>query len=359
MSRQEAQAKPMAQAKPLTQAKPLVGALPGPRSRGAARPAGRAWRPTETQRDWLVFALVMAVAWLLPVSLGGFALYLGLIVAFHAIAALGLQLMVGVAGQLSLGHAAFMGIGAYATVILEKRFGLSFPLACLGAVALTTAAGLLMAQLIRLNGVYFKIATFGFGVIVHQIIANWVSLTGGTAGITGVPPLTIAGYALRTRLDLFIAEMVALTLVYALLLRLSHGRIGRAFRALGQNETAARSVGIPTDAYRMIAITLGCAAAGLAGSFMPHVFRFISPESFTWHESVVLLIMITVGGLGSLPGAIVGAALLVVLPEYLRDFAQYKMLAYGVLLIASMALMPRGVAGLLADAARRLGRRAS
>ena len=296
-------------------------------------------------RDWLIFALVMGVAWSLPLGLGGFYLYLGCIVAFHAIAALGLQLMVGIAGQLSLGHAAFMGIGAYATVILEKQFGLSFPVACLIAVGITAAAGLMMAQLIRLSGIYFKIATFGFGVIVYQIITNWVPVTGGTAGITGVPTATVAGYALRTRFDLFVALMVVLTCVYILLLRLSHGRIGRAFRALGQNEAAARSIGIKTDGYKMIAITLGCAIAGLGGAFMPHVFRFISPESFTWHESIVLLIMITVGGIGSLPGAIVGSALLVVLPEYLRDFAQYKMLAYGVLLIASMVYLPKGIAG--------------
>lgn len=306
--------------------------------------------------DWLCFLAVLLVFWTLPIYMGGFALYLGCIVAFYAIAALGLQLMVGVAGQLSLGHAAFMGIGAYATVLLEKKAGLSFLPASLTAVVLTSVAGFLMSLLIRLNGIYFKIATFGFGIIVHQIITNWVSLTGGTAGVTGVPTATVMGYPLRSRVDLFIAEMVALTVVYALLLRLGHGRIGRAFRAIGQNESAARSIGIPTDPYRMIAIALGCAIAGLGGAFIPHVFRFISPESFTWHESVVLLIMITVGGLGSMPGAIIGAALLVVLPEYLRDFAEYKMLAYGVLLITSMAFMPKGLAGLASSIARRIRR---
>lgn len=309
-------------------------------------------------RDWIIFAVVIGLAWLIPTQLGGFFLYLGCIVAFHAIAALGLQLMVGVAGQLSLGHAAFMGIGAYTTVLLEKTFAMPFLPATLIAVAVTAFAGLLMGQLIRLSGIYFKIATFGFGVIVHQILTNWVSVTGGTKGVTGVPVATLFGYELRSRLDLFIVEMAVLTAVYFILLRLSHGRIGRAFRAIGQNETAARSMGIATDAYRMIAITLGCAIAGLGGAFMPHVFRFISPESFTWHESIVLLIMITVGGLGSLPGAILGATLLIVLPEYLRDFAEYKMLAYGVLLIVSMLFLPRGLAGVGAAIERAVsGRR--
>ena len=296
----------------------------------------------------------MALAWTIPIGLGSFATYLGSVVAFYAIAALGLQVMVGLAGQLSLGHAAFLGIGAYTAVILEKRLGLSFPLAFAGAVGLSAAAGLLMAQLIRLSGVYFKIATFGFGIIVDQILANWVPMTGGTAGLRGVPPFSIAGFTLTSRSDLFVAEMVALTVVYAMLLCLSHGRIGRAFRALGQNEAAARSVGIPTNTYRMAAITIGCAVAGIGGAFIPQVYRFVSPESFSWHESLVLLIMITIGGLGSLPGAILGATILIVLPEYLRGFAEYKMLAYGVLLIVSLTFMPRGLTGIVASCAARL-----
>ena len=304
--------------------------------------------------DWTVFVLLMATCWGVPIALGGFPLYLGCIVAFSAIAALGLQIMVGMASQLSLGHAAFIGIGAYAAVLGEKRLGLGFVSAALLAVVASAMAGLLMAQLVRLSGVYFKIATFGFGIIVHQLMVNLVPVTGGTAGLRGIPPITIANVAFRSRLDLFVLEMAALTIVYALLLRLSRGRIGRAFRALGQNEAAARSIGIPTTAYRVGAITTGCAVAGLGGAFFPHVFRFVGPESFGWSDSLTFLIMITVGGLGSLPGAVVGAAVLIIGPEYLRDFAEYKMLAYGVLLIASMALMPRGLAGVAIAAAQRL-----
>ena len=304
--------------------------------------------------DWLIYAVVMILAVVVPIMLGGFSLYLGCVVAFYAIAALGLQVMVGLAGQLSLGHAAFLGVGAYGAVIAEMRLGLSFPAACLVGTLLASLTGLLMAQLIRLSGIYFKIATFGFGIILHQCFTNWVPLTGGTAGLKGIPPLVIAGYALTTRLQLFLLEMAALAIVYFFLLRLSHGRFGRGFRSLGQNEAAARSIGIPTTKFKMLAIVLGCGIAGLAGTFLPHVMRFVSPESFSWHDSLVLLIMITIGGLGSLPGAILGAAIMVVLPEYLRDFAQYKMLAYGVLLIASMALMPRGVAGVVEMAWIRL-----
>jgi branched-chain amino acid transport system permease protein len=246
--------------------------------------------------DWLVFVLVMAVAASVPLLLGGFSLYLGCVVAFYAIAALGLQVMVGLAGQLSLGHAAFLGVGAYGAVLAEQRLGLSFPVACVIGVSLATLAGLLMAQLIRLSGIYFKIATFGFGIILHQFFTNLVPITGGTAGLRGIPPLVIADYALTSRLQLFLLELGALALVYFLLLRLTHGRFGRAFRSLGQNEAAARSIGIPTTRFKMLAIVLGCGIAGFAGTFLPHVMHFVSPESFSWHDSLVLLIMITVGG---------------------------------------------------------------
>lgn len=308
-------------------------------------------------RDWLAFAAVVAAFCALPVLGSGFSIYLGCIVIYFAIAALGLQIMVGFAGQLSLGHAAFIGIGAYGTVLAEQRLGLSFvPASLIGTLA-ASLAGLLMAQMIRLSGIYFKIATFGFGIIIHQMMTNWVWLTGGTAGLKGIRPIEIAGHTFSSRLDLYLLELGALVVVYALLLRLTHGRIGRAFRALGQNEAAARSIGIPTTAYRMVAITLGCAVAGFAGTFMPHVMRFVSPETFNWHESLVLLIMITVGGLASLPGAIIGAAVMIVLPEYMRDLAEYKMLAYGLLLIACLTVMPRGVAGVLDAMWRRsLGR---
>jgi branched-chain amino acid transport system permease protein len=303
------------------------------------------------RRDWLIFGVVMVLGWGAPLLAGGFYLYLGLTVAIYAIAALGLQVMVGLAGQLSLGHAAFVGLGAYTTVLLEKTYAMPFLAAAGCGMLVAGLMGLLMAQLVRLSGVYFKIATFGFGIIVYQIISNTTWLTGGHVGIRGIPAISIFGTALTTRKELFILEMLALTVVYALLLRLCHGRVGRALSAIGQNESAARSVGIPTNAYRMVVITIGCAVAGLAGSFLPHLMRFLSPESFGWHESLVLLIMITVGGLGSLPGAILGALILIVVPEYMRELAEYKMLVYGVLLVLCMMFLPTGLVALPATVA--------
>jgi branched-chain amino acid transport system permease protein len=153
---------------------------------------------------------------------------------------------------------------------------------------------------------------------------------------------------------LFILATAFLTIIYVLLLRLTDGRIGRAFRALGQNEVAARSIGIPIVRYKMSVITIGCAVAGFAGTLVPHIYNFLNPEEFTWLQSLVVLIMITVGGLGSLPGAVIGAAILLVTPEYLRALAEYKMLGYGVLLIASMVFLPRGITGAVASLVGRV-----
>ena len=305
---------------------------------------------------WPAFALIMVPFWLLPPLLGEFALYMAAIVAVFATAALGLQVMVGLAGQLSLGHAAFLGVGAYVSALLQKRYGMPFVATALIGTGAAALVGLLMAQLIRLSGIYFKIATFGFGIIVYQILTNWSSVTGGFAGLIGIPRIHLFGYALSSKLALFVLSATFLTLAYAALLRLTDGRIGRALRALGQNETAARSIGIPIVRYKMAVITIGCAAAGLAGTLVPHIYNFLNPEEFTWLQSLVLLIMITVGGLGSLPGAIIGAAILLVIPEYLRGLAEYKMLGYGILLILSMVFLPRGVTGAISALLARIPR---
>ena len=306
---------------------------------------------------WLAFAAVMIPFWVLPPLLGDFALYMGSIVAVYATAAIGLQVVVGLAGQLSLGHAAFLGVGAYVSVVLQKLYGLPFGATALAGTAAAALTGLLMAQLIRLSGVYFKIATFGFGIIVYQILTNWSSVTGGFAGVIGIPPIRFFGHTVHDKLALFLLAATFLTLVYILLLRLTDGRIGRAFRALGQNEIAARSIGIPIVRYKMSVITIGCAVAGFSGTLIPHIYNFLNPEEFTWLQSLVLLIMITVGGLGSLPGAVIGTVILLVIPEYLRALAEYKMLGYGILLIASMIFLPRGIIGAIGSLIDRFVRR--
>jgi len=301
------------------------------------------------RRSWQTLVAVCGLMVALPLATGPFGIYLGCTIACYAIAAIGLQLMVGIAGQLSLGHAAFMAIGSYGTALAQMRLGLSFlPAAALGVLA-SAGGGILMAQLIRLSGVYFKIATFGFGVIVYQLISNWSSLTGGHTGLTRIPPIGLAGLTIQSRLGLFMVIVTVLVLAYVLSLRMTQGRAGRALLAIGENEAAAEAIGINVSGYKMSVIVFGCALGGVGGAFLPQLTGFINPDGFTWSESILLLIMITIGGLGSLPGAVIGAAILIVVPEYLRDLAEYKMLLFGMLLVLALIFMPRGVAGLAND----------
>ncbi|WP_439360432.1 branched-chain amino acid ABC transporter permease [Bradyrhizobium sp. DASA03007] len=298
-----------------------------------------------SRRQWITALIILAILWGLPFSIGGFAFYLGTIVAIYATSALGLQLMVGLGGQLSLGHAAFLGIGAYATALLELRAGFSYIAASACGAAIGGIFGLLMAQLIRLSGVYFKIATFGFGIIAYQLMHNLAAITGGHGGLTGIPPLDVLGVNFDDPSRLYAIAAMMVTITYVLFLRLVNSRAGRAFSAIGQNEIAARSIGVPVEAYKMAVIVIGCTVAAWAGSLVPHLYQYVSPDYFGWHESLVLLIIITVGGHGSMAGAVLGAAILIVIPEYMRDLAEYKMLMYGVLLVAFMMLLPKGVAG--------------
>jgi branched-chain amino acid transport system permease protein len=312
---------------------------------------------TRDRQAWRTLVIVCALFIAIPLLAGSFGTYLGCVIACYAIATLGLQLMVGVAGQLSLGHAAFMAVGSYVTVLAQMRLGLGFfPAAALGVLA-SALTGLVMAQLIRLSGIYFKIATFGFGVIVYQIISNWSSVTGGHTGLTRIPPIQLGTFSASTRAKLFLVIVAAFVAAYVLTLRMVQGRAGRALLAIGQNEPAAEAIGVNISGYKMAVIVFGCALGGLGGAFLPQLNGFINADSFTWAESLLLLIMITVGGLGSLPGAVVGTAVLIVVPEYLRDLAEYKMLLFGGLLVLALIFMPRGLAGVGEDLLR-FGRRA-
>lgn len=317
---------------------------------GAVRqPRSHAGGYSFQRRDWNAWRtlLMVCVAMVtIPLLTGSFGIYLGCVIACYAIATIGLQLMVGMAGQLSLGHAAFMAVGSYVTVLAQMRLGLGFFFAATLGVLASALMGLLMAQMIRLSGIYFKIATFGFGVIVYQIISNWSSLTGGHTGLTKIPPIQLGGFSVTTRTQLFLVIVAALIAAYVLALRMTQGRAGRALLAIGQNEAAALSIGVNVSAYKMTVIVVGCGLAGLGGAFIPQLNGFVNADSFTWVESLLLLIMITVGGLGSLPGAVLGTAVLIVVPEYMRDLAEYKMLFFGLLLVAALVFMPRGMAGI-------------
>jgi branched-chain amino acid transport system permease protein len=268
-----------------------------------------------------------------------------------AVLALSLNLLLGYTGQLSLGHAAFFGIGAYATALLTVKLDCSPWLGLLAATALPAVAGLFIGRLaLKLRGAYFVLLTISFAGVISLVSVNWMALTNGPLGLPGVPPVTIAlpglpAISLRSKGAYYYLVLAAVLLAYLLCLGLIRSRVGRALVALRENEALAQSVGIDGTHYLVLAAVISAGLAGLAGGLYAHYTRFVSPEVFLFSYTVTMVIMVVAGGKGTLAGPVVGAVIFTLLPEALRALTswQWQMLLYGVLLIAVLFFMPRGI----------------
>jgi branched-chain amino acid transport system permease protein len=268
-----------------------------------------------------------------------------------AVLALSLNLLLGYTGQLSLGHAAFFGIGAYATALLTVKLEWSPWLGLLAATALPAAAGFVIGRLaLKLRGAYFVLLTISFAGVVSLVSVNWTELTNGPPGLPGVPPVEIAlpglpALSLRAKSAYYYLVLAAVALAYLLCLGLVRSRIGRALVALRENETLAESVGIDGTHYLVLAAVVSAGMAGFGGGLYAHYTRYVSPEVFLFSYTVTMVIMVVAGGKGTLVGPVVGAVIFTVLPEALRAATswQWQMLAYGVLLMAVLFFMPRGI----------------
>jgi branched-chain amino acid transport system permease protein len=268
-----------------------------------------------------------------------------------AVLALSLNLLLGYAGLLSLGHAAFFGIGAYASALLTLRLEVSPWLGLLAAVGLPAAAGFAIGRLaLKLRGAYFVLLTISFAGVVSLVSVNWMDLTNGPLGLPGVPPIELAlpglgVVSLRSKGAYYYLVLAAVVLAYGVCHGVVHSRLGRALVALRENETLAESVGIDGTHYLVLATVISAGLAGGAGGLYAHYTRFVSPEVFLFTYTVTMVIMVVAGGKGTLAGPIVGAVIFTVLPETLRVLTswQWQMLLYGVLLIATLFLMPRGI----------------
>jgi branched-chain amino acid transport system permease protein len=277
-----------------------------------------------------------------------------------AVLALSLNLLLGYTGQLSLGHAAFFGIGAYATGLLTVKLEWSPWVGLLAAVVLPGAAGYVIGRLaLKLRGAYFVLLTISFAGCVSLVSVNWMDLTNGPLGVPGVPPLEIAlpgvpALSLRTKAAFYYVVLAAVALSYLVCLGLIRSRVGRALVALRENETLAASVGIDGTHYLVLAAVVSAAMAGFGGGLYAHYTRFVSPEVFLFTYTVTMVIMVVAGGKGTLAGPVVGAVLFTVLPEALRAATswQWQMLLYGILLVGVLFFMPEGIV----PAARRRSR---
>jgi len=268
-----------------------------------------------------------------------------------SVVALSFNMLLGYTGQLSLGHAAFFGIGAYATALLSVKLEWSPWIGLVAAVALPALTGWIIGRLaLKLRGAYFVLLTISFAGVVSLVSVNWMDLTNGPLGIPGVPPLEIAlpglgVVSLQSKSAYYYLVLVAVVACYLVCLALIRSRVGRALIALRENETLAASLGIDGTHYLVVAAVVSAAMAGLGGGLYAHYTRFVSPEVFLFSYTVTMVIMVVAGGKGTLAGPVLGAVIFTVLPEALRALTswQWQMLLYGVVLIAVLFFMPRGI----------------
>jgi branched-chain amino acid transport system permease protein len=292
---------------------------------------------------WTLLGIsALALPWIVPQR---YFLRVADLALIYGTLALGLQLLVGWAGQLSIGHAAFYGTGAYTSAILTTKFGVPVEAAFLGGGLVSSLLALTLMPITRLRGNELAVATLGFGVIIHAVILNEEWLTEGPFGMMRIPPLRVGSLVIDTEFRFYYAALAVTALTYFAFRRLTRSRFGRALEAIRQNEEAARTCGINPFVYKSKVFVIAAFTAGLAGSLFAHLNRYLNPNDFTFVESINVLMMVVVGGLHSLGGAVAGAVLLVFASEYLRALREYRMIVYGAVLILLMAL---GVEGLRA-----------
>jgi branched-chain amino acid transport system permease protein len=279
-------------------------------------------------------------------------------ICLYATLALGLNIVVGFAGLLDLGYVAFFGIGSYLYAFLASpHFGIHLPflLALPIIIAATAVSGILIgAPTLRLRGDYLAIVTLGFGEITYLLLINLdrppLNITGGPNGIIAIDPPAFAGFALTRNSQYYYLFLAALLVVLGASARLRDSRIGWAWQAIREDELAARVMGINTTVAKLQAFAIGAAFAGVGGAFLASWQRSVFPDNFLFTESVNILAMVILGGMGNLPGVVLGAVLLVAFPEIFRDFQVYRMLVFGLLLMVLMIFRPHG---LLAAQGRR------
>jgi len=282
-----------------------------------------------------------------------YILHILVITGIYVILTLSLNLVVGYTGLAALGHAAFSCVGAYASSLLALNYGLSPWIGLVvGACAAAILGALVGIPSLRLRGDYLALATFGLGVIVYSIAKNWVSVTRGPMGLPGIPGFSVFGLQVSEVWAYLILVAVFVLLTYFVIRRVVKSPFGRILMGIREDETAALAMGKDVNKHKIMVFVIGAFFAGIAGSLYAHYITFIDPSSFTIMESITILLMVVFGGMGSLPGSFVGAAILVIFPELLRFLgmpssvaAPLRQMIYGLLLIVLMLKRPQGVLG--------------
>ncbi len=292
------------------------------------------------------FILVALLAAFPYIYFNNYYLHIAILVGIFVILSLSLNLITGFTGQLCLGHAAFYGVGAYVGALLMKNLQMNFFLALIVSFLVTGLFGLLLGiPTLRLRGDYLAIVTLGFGEIVRLVFINWEEVTNGPMGLRSIPAPSIMGFVLKERYMFYYLILIMVLLVLFLMNRLINSGFGMAMQTIKADEIAAESIGIYPVKYKLIAFILSSGLAGVAGCFYASYVSYISPTTFVYNTSVTILAMVVLGGLGSLAGSVIGAAVLTLIPEVLRFISDYRMLLFGALMVLMMIFKPEGFWG--------------
>jgi branched-chain amino acid transport system permease protein len=295
-----------------------------------------------------VFFLVIAVSGVVIDS--PYYLQVLTFIGINTLLALGLNMLMGYAGQISLGHAAFYGIGAYTTAILTVHLNFS-PWAALPCTLLVAGlvAFVVGLPMLKLTGYYLGMGTLGFGMIVYVLFREWSHVTGGSSGFVGIPSLSLGAISFSGSRNYFYLVWMIVLAGIVFCQRLIQSRVGRALRSISDRENAARALGVNTKDLKLKIFILSALFAAMAGFLYAHLVTFISPGSFDFMVSIRMVTMVVIGGMASVWGALLGASVLTLLPESLHAFADFEMVVYGLILILIMIFMPRGLTRGLLD----------
>lgn len=275
---------------------------------------------------------------------GGYLMNVLVFVGINTMLAIALNLLLGYAGQISLGHAGFFGLGAYLSGVMTATYSVNPWVAMPAAAAVVGClAGLIGFPVLKLKGHYLAMATLGLGIIMYIVFNETIALTGGPSGLSGIPNLELAGVTFDSDVKNFYLIWGVTLAVMLFSLNLANSRVGRALRAVHDSEVAAQVLGVNARLLKVQIFALSAVISSLAGSLYAHTMTFISPASFGFHFSVELLTMVVIGGLGSIYGSFLGAALLTLLPEFLRAAHDYDIIIYGGLLMIMVMFMPGGL----------------
>ncbi|MGO9376285.1 MAG: branched-chain amino acid ABC transporter permease [Syntrophobacteraceae bacterium] len=318
------------------------------------------------RKNWLILlgtAVSICIFPVLVMKIKAISHYVDVMIfaGIFTLVSIGLSLLMGYAGQISLAQAAFFGIGAYTSGILTTRFGLN-PWAAMpaGMVLCGLVAWIVGVPALRLKGHYLAMATLGFGVIVNIFLAEQVNLTGGPSGLTDIPAMRIAGFKISSEIAWYylVWGIVFCALIFCL--QMLHSRVGRALRAIHEEEKAAESMGVPTARYKVQVFVVGAMLAAIGGSLYAHYVTCINPSSFNLMWSIRFMLMVMVGGMHSLWGALAGTVLMTFVGnEWLQMFAEFEILVYGSILLAVALFLPGGIVSVVPMIAARRRKRSS